>query len=180
MSCFDLCIFRGIWYSNINRECFGDFCMTINHLDCSKGNASLLRLLTEDDQWKSWSQQNRNLLGILSPGEQDDNSPLQITINILIHIQVQRRNRGEMYGGYGWKWSAKYTTSWKIIIRIQSATRFLTPFGNKKKKKENKIIMQNGRSSEEIKPSQRYYGESRLQHAVFKIRSQVRNKPFKK
>lgn len=40
--------------------------------------------------------------------------------------------------------------------------------------------MQNGRSSEEIKPSQRYYGESRLQHAVFKIRSQVRNKPFKK
>lgn len=40
--------------------------------------------------------------------------------------------------------------------------------------------MQDGRSSEEIKPSQRYYGESRLQHAVFKIRSQVRNKPFKK
>lgn len=102
-------IFRGIWYSNVNRECFGDFCMTINHLDCSKGSTSLLRLLNGDDQWKSWSQQNRNLLGILSSGEQDDNPPQRITINILIHIQVQRRNRGEIYCEYCWNCSAQYT-----------------------------------------------------------------------
>lgn len=45
---------------------------------------------------------------------------------------------------------------------------------------ENKIIMQDDRSYEGIKPLQRYYGESRLHHAVFKIRSKVRNKLFKK
>lgn len=109
LSCFVLRIFRGIWYSNVNRDCFGDFCMTINHLDFSKGSTSLLRLLNGDDQWKSWSQQNRNLLGILSSGEQDDNPPQRITINILIHIQVQRRNRGEIYGEYCWNCSAQYT-----------------------------------------------------------------------
>lgn len=170
MSCFVLRIFRGIWYSNVNRECFGDFCMTINHLDCNKGSTSLLRLLNGDDQWKSWSQQNRNLLGILSSGEHDDNPPQRITINILIHIQVQRRNRG----GNLWRILLKLfspihlTSSEKVRIRIQSATQFLTPFG---KKIENKITMQDDRPYEEIKPSQRFYGESSLHHAVLKIRS---------
>lgn len=36
---------------------------------------------------------------------------------------------------------------------------------------ENKITMQDDRPYDEIKPSQRYYRESSLHHAVLKIRS---------
>lgn len=41
----------------------------------------------------------------------------------------------------------------------------------KKKKLENKITMQDDRPYDEIKPSQRFYGESSLHHAVLKTRS---------
>lgn len=165
MSCFVLRIFRGIWYSNVNRECFGDFCMTINHLGCSKGRTSLLRLLNGDDQWKSWSQQNRNLLGILSSGEQDDNPPQRITINI-------KYNEGT--GG-------KFMANIAEIVQ-PNTLNFFRKGQNKNsvghsisdafwQKIENKITMQDDRPYDDLKPSQRYYRESSLHHAVLKTRS---------
>lgn len=36
---------------------------------------------------------------------------------------------------------------------------------------ENKITMQDDRPYDDLKPSQRFYGESSLHHAVLKIRS---------